>query len=177
MAPGAPGAIDLDDQQCGRLLVGSPSGGLSRLLHSPDDGATMVLKGSEPLTQLAIVSVVAGIVVIAARAPLAIAPVASSTGIRWLIGSDARIRVAGGFFGVIGVAMILAANASDHDTAWVIRIGGWAWAVAAFMLVVAPSVYRGIAQRVLQDSLRMRALGAIGALFGAFVVYLGIGVY
>ena len=129
------------------------------------------------MTQLAVVSVVAGIVVIAARAPLAIAPVASSTGIRWLIDSDARIRVAGGIFGAIGLAMILAANASDHDAAWAILYGGWAWAAAGILLVAAPSVYRDIAQRVLKDSWRMRVLGAIGALFGVLVVYLGIGVY
>jgi hypothetical protein len=43
--------------------------------------------------------------------------------------------------------------------------------------VVAPSAYRVIAQRVLEDSVRMRVVGAVGALFGAFVVYLGIGVY
>ena len=129
------------------------------------------------MSQLALVSVVAGSIVIAARAPLVLTPAASSTGIRWLIGSDTRIRVAGGFFGVIGVAMILSANGSDHDAAWVILIGGWAWVVAASVLVGNPSFYRDIVQRMLRDPWRMRALGAIGALFGAFVVYLGIGVY
>ena len=129
------------------------------------------------MTQLALVSVVAGVVIIAARAPLTIAPGAASRGIRWLIDSDARIRLAGGIFGAVGLAMILTANASDHDAAWVIQIGGWAWAIAALVLVGIPSFYRDIAKWVLWNSWRMRALGAIGALFGAFVVYLGIGVY
>ena len=129
------------------------------------------------MSNLALVSVVVGLVIIAARAPLAVAPSASSRNIRWMIETDARIRVAGGFFGGIGLAMILAASSSDHDAAWAILLGGWAWVAAGLVLVGNPPFYRDLGQRLLQNSWRMRAMGTIGALFGSFVLYLGIGVY
>ena len=58
------------------------------------------------MSQLALVSVVAGAVIIAVRGPFVLAPAASSAGGRWLIASSARIRVAGVLFAALGLAMI-----------------------------------------------------------------------
>jgi hypothetical protein len=133
------------------------------------------------MTQLALVSVVAGAIIIAVRAPFILAPAASSAAGRWLIASRARLRVAGVIFGALGLAMILSAHGSALGAAWVISIVGWLWALAAvFLLLVFTSFYRRIALRImdaLDDWALLRAIGAIGAAFGAFLIYLGIGVF
>ena len=132
------------------------------------------------MNQLALVSVVAGAVIIAVRGPFVLAPAASSAGGRWLIASSARIRVAGVLFAALGLAMILSAQSSAQGAALVISILGWLWMLAAvFLLLIFTSLYQRIAVRImdlLNDSAVLRWLGVIGTLFGAFLVYLGIGV-
>jgi len=133
------------------------------------------------MTQLALMSVVAGAVIIAVRAPFVLAPEASTAGGRWLIASRARIRVAGALFAPLALAMILAANGSEQGAAWVISIVGWLWLLAAvFLLLSFTSLYQRIALRILDaldEPAVMRVLGAIGVLFGALLVYLGVGVF
>ena len=133
------------------------------------------------MNQLALVSVVAGAIIIGVRGPFVFAPTASSAGGRWLISSNARIRVAGVIFAALGLAMILSAHGSAQGAAWVISILGWLWALAAvFLLLIFTSFYQRIASGImdaLDDSALLRGLGAIGALFGAFLIYLGVGVF
>jgi hypothetical protein len=130
---------------------------------------------------LALVSVVAGAVIIAVRGPFVLAPTASSAAGRWLIASSARIRAAGVIFASLGLAMILSAHGSAQGAAWVISIIGWLWVLAAvFLLLIFTSFYQNIALGImdaLDDSAVLRFLGVIGVLFGAFLVYLGIGVF
>jgi hypothetical protein len=133
------------------------------------------------MTQLALASVVAGAVIIAVRGPFVLAPAASSAGGRWLIASRARIRVAGVLFAALGLAMISSAQGSAQGASLVVYIVGWLWALAAvFLLLIFTSLYQRIAvgiMNALDDSAVLRVLGAIGTLFGAFLVYLGIGVF
>jgi hypothetical protein len=133
------------------------------------------------VNQLALVSVVAGAVIIAVRGPFVLAPAASSAGGRWLIASSARIRVAGVIFAALGLTMILSAHGSAQGAAWVISIVGWFWVLAAvFLLLIFTSFYQRIATGImdaLDDPALLRGLGVIGTLFGAFLVYLGIGVF
>jgi hypothetical protein len=127
------------------------------------------------------VSVVAGAVIIAVRGPFVLAPAAASAGGRWLIASSARIRVAGVLFAALGLAMIHSAQGSAQGASLVIYIVGWLWVLAAvFLLLIFTSLYQRIAVVIidaLDDSAVLRVLGAIGTLFGAFLVYLGIGVF
>jgi hypothetical protein len=133
------------------------------------------------MTQLALMSVVAGAVIIAVRAPFLLAPEVSTAGGRWLIASRARIRVAGALFAPLGLAMAYAASGSDQGAAWVISILGWFWLLAAvFLLLIFTPLYQRIAlviMDVLDDPTVMRVLGAISVLFGALLVYLGVGVF
>ena len=133
------------------------------------------------MTQLALVSVVAGAVIIAVRGPFVFAPAAAAAVARRFIASSAGIRVAGVLFAVLGLAMILSARDSAQGAAWVISIVGWLWALAAvFLLLIFTSFYQKIALGImdaLDDSALLRVLGVIGALFGAFLIYLGIGVF
>ena len=133
------------------------------------------------MTQLALVSVVAGAIIIAVRGPFILAPAASSAASRWLIASRARVRVAGALFAVLGLAMIFSSQSSAQGAALVISILGWLWVLAAvFLLLIFTSLYQrfivGI-MNALEDSVVLRVAGVIGTLFGAFLVYLGIAVF
>jgi hypothetical protein len=133
------------------------------------------------MSQLALVSVIAGIVIIAVRAPFVLAPAASAAGGRWLIASRARIRVAGALFAALGLAMIFYAQGSTQWAALVVSILGWLWLLAAvFLLLIFTSLYQRIAVRImdaLDDSAVLRVIGAVATLFGAWLVYLGIAVF
>jgi hypothetical protein len=133
------------------------------------------------MTQLAFVSVVAGALIIAVRAPFVLAPEASTGRGRWVVASRTRIRVAGALFAPLGLAMVLAASGSDQGAAWVISVVGWFWLLAAvFLLLSFTSLYQRIALGILDaldDPAVMRVLGGIGVLFGVFLVYLGVGVF
>ncbi len=133
------------------------------------------------MTQLALVSVVAGAIIIAVRGPFVLAPTASFAGSRWLLASRTRIRVAGVLFAALGLAMISSAQSSAQGAALVISILGWLWVLAAvFLLLIFTSLYQRVIvgiMNALEDSAVLRVAGVIGTLFGAFLVYLGIGVF
>jgi hypothetical protein len=77
--------------------------------------------------------------------------------------------------------MAYAASGSDQGAAWVISILGWLWLLAAvFLLLIFTSLYQRFALGILDaldDPAVMRVLGAISVLFGALLVYLGVGVF
>ncbi len=133
------------------------------------------------MTQLALLSVVAGAIIIAVRGPFILAPAASLAGSRWLIASKARLRVAGVVFALLGLAMISSAQGSAQGAALVVSILGWLWVLGAvFLLLIFTSSYQRFIVRImnaLEDSAVPRVAGVIGTLFGAFLVYLGIGVF
>ncbi len=133
------------------------------------------------MNELALVSVVAGAVIIAVRVPFVFAPLAAAAVARRFIASSAGIRVAGVLFAVLGLAMILSAQDSAQGAAWVISILGWFWVIAAvFLLLIFTSFYQRLAvgiMHALDGAALLRALGVIATLLGAFLVYLGIGVF
>ena len=133
------------------------------------------------MNELALVSVVAGAVIIAVRVPFVLAPLAAAAVARRFIASSAGIRVAGVLFAALGLAMISSAQSSAQGAALVISILGWLWALAAvFLFLIFTSLYQRIIvgiMNALEDSAVPRVAGVIGTLFGAFLVYLGIGVF
>jgi hypothetical protein len=133
------------------------------------------------MSQLALVSVVAGALIIAVRGPFVVAPAASAAGTRWLIASRARIRVAGVIFAALGLAMIFFAQSSAQGAALVISILGWLWVLpAVFLLLIFTSLYQRLVlgiMNALDDSALLRFIGLIGTVFGVFLVYLGIWVF
>jgi len=133
------------------------------------------------MNELALVSVVAGAVIIAVRVPFVLAPLAAAAFARRFIASSAGIRVAGVLFAVLGLAMILSARGSAERAAWVISILGWFWVLAAvFLLLIFTSFYQRVAAGImdaLDEPALLRLLGVVATLFGAFLVYLGIAVF
>ena len=133
------------------------------------------------MNELALVSVVAGAVIIAVRVPFVLAPAGAAAVARRFIASSTGIRVAGVLFAVLGLAMILSARGSAQGAAWVISILGWFWVLAAvFLLLIFTSFYQRVAVGImdaLDEPALLRLLGVVATLFGAFLVYLGIGVF
>jgi hypothetical protein len=133
------------------------------------------------MNELALVSLVAGAIIIAVRGPFVFAPAATAAVVRRFIASSAGIRVAGIIFATLGLAMIHSAQSSAQGAALVISILGWLWVLAAvFLLLIFTTLYQRVAVGImdaLDDPPLLRALGVIGTLFGAFLVYLGIGVF
>ena len=132
------------------------------------------------MDHLALVSVVAGAVMIVARGPMIVAPSVTVKAYRWLLGSHARIRVMGVFIAPLGLAMVLSAQGADRGAAWVISILGWLFLLATVFLLIFAPFYQQLALGVMDaidDRVVLRFLGAIGGLFGAFLIYLGIGVF
>jgi hypothetical protein len=129
---------------------------------------------------LALVSVVAGAVMIVARGPMIVAPSVTVNAYRWLLGSHARIRAMGVFIAPLGLAMVLSSQGADQGAAWFISILGWLFLLATVFLLIFASFYQKLALGVMDavdDPVVLRFLGAIGGLFGAFLIYLGIGVF
>jgi hypothetical protein len=133
------------------------------------------------MQELALVSVVAGALIIAVRGPSVLAPAAAVSAYRWVLETQARIRSLGVVVAALGGVMIVSAHGSDQGAAWVISIVGWLWGLGALLLMlVFTSLYREVAGGILDaidDPAVVRALGVLGTLFGAFLVYLGIGVF
>jgi hypothetical protein len=133
------------------------------------------------MNELAVVSVVAGAIIIAVRGPFVFAPAATAAVARQFIASNAGIRVAGVIFATLGLAMILSAQGSAEGAAWVISILGWFWVLAAvFLLLIFTSFYQRVAVGImdaLDEPALLRLLGVVATLFGAFLVYLGISVF
>jgi hypothetical protein len=133
------------------------------------------------MNELALVSVVAGAVIIAVRVPFVFAPEAAGAVARRFVASSAGIRAAGLIFALLGLAMILSAQGAAQGAAWVISILGWFWALAAvFLLLIVTAFYQRVAVGildVLDEPALLRLLGVVATLFGAFLVYLGIGVF
>ena len=132
------------------------------------------------MDRLALVSVVAGAVMIVARGPMVVAPSVTVAAYRWLLASHARIRIMGVFIAALGLVMTRAAHGAEQDAAWVISILGWLFLFATVFLLIFTSFYQKIAlgfMDAVDDPAVLRVLGVIGALFGAFLIYLGIGVF
>ena len=133
------------------------------------------------MSQLALVTIALGTIIIAARGPLLVAPAGTLETYRSLFRSNARVRVMAVCGTLLGLAMIAAASGTDGAGAWVIWVWGWlAIAVSALFALPFASTYRRIAEVLLdliENSDLPRPLGAVNIAFGALLVYLGLCVF
>ncbi len=130
------------------------------------------------MSGLAIVSVVVGILIVATRGPLVVAPVATLGVYRALLASDSRVRLIGVCVIALGLALALSARGMEGAAAGFLGGFGWVMAVGAVLLLLAfPRFYRELAVSVL-DAIEdaAPALGAVGVAFGVLFVYLGLAV-
>jgi hypothetical protein len=129
---------------------------------------------------LATVSIALGTLIIVIRGPMVVAPKGTLEVYRQLIQTPARIRILGVFVALLGLAMIAAAWGIDQTAAQVVLVFGWFLSlVSLFLLLLFPTLYRGLAAfflDALEDTSAIRAVGVIGVAFGVFFLYLGISV-
>ena len=131
------------------------------------------------MSALAIASIAFGILIIATRAPLVFAPVATLGAYRGLLASDSRVRILGGFAIVLGLALALSARGVEGVAAGILGGLGWILVVMSALLPIAfPRFYRELAASLL-DAIEdaAPALGALGVAFGILFVYLGLAVF
>lgn len=131
------------------------------------------------MSELSLVYVAVGVLVIAVRGPLIFAPAATIDFYRRLLATDARVRVIGVAVGAVGLALIAEGRGSGGVATQIPFYFGWFLAVAAlFFMLIFPAPYRRLAASVLDfvagiGSSVSRVAGLIGVLIGALLIYLG----
>lgn len=132
------------------------------------------------MNDLALISILIGIIAIVSRGPLIFAPESTKELYVKLVASNTRIRIMGLFVAALGTAAIMAARGSDQTAALIILVLGYFWVFAAtFFLLIFTSFYKLIADAFLDamDNLILRLLGVFTVLLGAFFIYLGLVVF
>ena len=81
--------------------------------------------------------------------------------------------------GLLGVATIATGSSPEGSVHYVLLGVGWLMALAAPILMVAPSLYMGLADAVLEqaqsaNSAILRGLGALGIAIGGGLVHWGL---
>ena len=128
----------------------------------------------------AILCVVIGLIVIVARGPLIFAPEQTMLAYERMLATDARVRTVGLVVGALAIALLTAIDGSPTASFW-LRALGWLLALAMIWLLVSPSTYRRLAQGVIgfaqdsTDTAIIRGIGLFAVVFGAWLVYVGIG--
>ena len=131
------------------------------------------------MSDLSLVCIAVGVLVIVARGPLIFAPAGTLRFYRKLMSTNPRVRVLGLVVGAAGLALIMYVG-DARGAARILYYLGWLLALVAlvFMLVI-PSLYRRMATGVLDfvadmDSSVPRVAGMLGVLIGILVIYIGL---
>ncbi len=126
------------------------------------------------MTNLAIISIVFGSVIIVGRAPLIFVPEASLRFIQKLVDDEKRIRIMGIFVSLLSLAMIAGAWGADEPAAAIIKVLGWILAFGAAVELLVPSAVCGFAGMIWNMSVSSaRVIGVISVAGGAFFISLG----
>lgn len=129
------------------------------------------------MSAVSIASVVFGVLLIAFRLPMLVAPQASLGWLRALIAHDAGIRVLGVFIGVLGVAGLGATWGAGGWLAWLLSGLSCLMLAGAGLVGFAPGVYRRLAEGLLStfdDGAVLRVIGFFGSCVGVFFVWAGL---
>jgi hypothetical protein len=132
------------------------------------------------VSELAIVSIVLGVLVLAGRGPLLVSPGATIEIYRKIIATEIRIRVAAICGALLGLWVVLSVSGSLGFGAWIYWVWGWLAVGVASLAMVFPSAYRAFAESVadwFDSSGFARPMGAITVALGALLLYLGFFVF
>ena len=131
------------------------------------------------MSEVGVVSIVVGVVIVCSRGALLIAPAATLNWFRGVIATDSRIRALGALVLILGAAMIWAGGSDHSDLATFNSVVGWVFVgISTLALVLFPTAYRGIAEAVLPsppdaDLGGWRVVGLLGVAIGGLLVYFG----
>ncbi len=130
------------------------------------------------MSDLALVSIILGAIIILTRCPTIFAPKASRKFfLRFIFSSNTRIRITGIFAVAFGVLMINVAQDHNQAAALVIKYFGWILVVGAGSItLIFTSLFNNIFVRIV-ESMReqtLRIIGAIGTGLGVLFIYFGL---
>jgi len=130
------------------------------------------------MTGLGLVSVIAGGLVIIARAPLIFRPEQTRDFYLKALATHSRIRLLGVGVVSLGAALILTGRGHQETAAvFMMAVGCVLAYVAGFVMLVMPALVKLIGESLWKgmDKLMLRGAGILSALVGAF--FIGIGVH
>ena len=132
------------------------------------------------MSGIGLVSVVIGIVIIATRAPLIVAPRPTLALYARLLATRARVRVVGLNAALLGVAALASAWGADRMAPQFVGALGWLLAGMGAWVLLAPDRYRRFSQNLLAtlrdavDPAILRGIGLLAVSFGGFLIHLGV---
>ncbi len=133
------------------------------------------------MSNLALASLIFGILMIVSRGPYVFAPEATrELVVNLCLISNIRQRIAGIFAIACGVIMIIVAQGHDQIAALVIKYTGWFIALAAlFIHVIFTSISREILKDIFENMSRLtlRIGGVFGIGVGALFIYFALVVF
>ncbi len=131
------------------------------------------------MSEVGVVSIVLGVVVVCGRGALLVAPAATLRWFEGVIGTNGRTRALGAVTLTLGASMAWAGALEHSGLATILSVGGWAVVgISTLALVLFPAVYRAIAEAVLPsdtdaDLTGWRILGLAGVIIGGLLIYFG----
>ena len=116
-----------------------------------------------------------GILIIATRGPLILAPEGTLRVYRSVLATSGRVRAMGCVLAPFGLAALLATEGAEGTLSHVIAFFGWALIAGSVFLLVLPGAYQRFAWSILDafDTAALRMTGVLGAGIGLLFVYYG----
>jgi hypothetical protein len=131
------------------------------------------------VSEIGVVSIVFGVVLVCSRGALLLAPAATLGWFERVIETDGRIRALGAVALMLGTPMVWAGASERSGLAMVLFVVGWVVIGSSTLaLVLFPDAYRSIAEAVLpsdtdEDLIGWRLLGLLGVFIGGLLIYYG----
>ena len=131
------------------------------------------------MSEVGVVSIVLGVVVVCGRGALLVAPAATLRWFEGVIGTNGRTRALGAVTLTLGASMAWAGALEHSGLVTILSVGGWAVVgISTLALVLFPAAYRAIAEAMLPsdanaDLTRWRILGLAGVIIGGLLIYFG----
>jgi len=133
------------------------------------------------MSNLALVSIIFGAIIILTRGPIIFVPEASMKFfLKLIFSSNTRIRIFGIFAVALGMIMINVAQGYDQTAALIIKYFGWFIVVVAGSIsLIFTSIFKDICLNIMgnMDELILRIIGIFGVGLGAIFIYLGLVVF
>jgi hypothetical protein len=132
------------------------------------------------VSEVGVVSIVLGVVVVCSRGALLVAPAATLRWFEGVVATNGRTRVLGAVTTTLGASMVLAGASGHSGLATILSVAGWAVVgISTLALLLFPAAYRAIAVAVLPSSsineelIGWRLLGLLGVIIGGLLIYYG----
>jgi len=129
------------------------------------------------MSTLALVIVIAGLMIIASRAPLVFAPEATRAFYLKLFETDARMRTLGGMIAILGALLIWGAWGENSTTATaILAFGVLIVAIAAYLFIAFPHWARKLATSIWGgfSTSVLRLLGLVAVVVGLAIATYGL---